>query len=56
MFLYRDALKEMRDYEDALYSVRVNSDAIFPESASVDGADWGGGPDSYELGLYDTCQ
>ena len=46
----------MRDYEEALYSVRVNSDANFPEAASVPGADWGGGPDSYKLGLYDTCQ
>ena len=46
----------MRDYEEAIYSVRINSDANFPEAASVSGADWGGGPDSYKLGLYDTCQ
>lgn len=43
----------MVEYEEALYSVRINSDAVFPESASV--IDYGGGPDSYPLGLYDLC-
>ena len=52
--LYRDVFKELIEYEEALYSVRVNSDATFPEAAS--NVLPGGGPDSYKIGLYDTCQ
>ena len=50
----RDAFKEMKEYEEALFAVRINSDAVFPESAPV--IDSGGAPGSYKLGLYDTCQ
>ena len=50
---FRDAFKEMKEYEEALYAVRINSDAVFPVSAPV--VDPGGAPGSYKLGLYDTC-
>ena len=52
--LFRDVFNELVEYEEALYAVRVNSDAKFPEAASS--VQPGGGPDSYKIGLYDTCQ